>query len=61
MVEKFVLTKIVNRKKLKDVVLSRVDLRQVAEGLRYAAVRDSLPKRRTHYAKLNGLLWEVLV
>jgi len=60
MLEEFVLTHFVKGKAKKRVVLSRLDLKQVTEVLRYAAARDSVPKWRTHYAKLNKVLWEVL-
>jgi len=59
MATKFVLICEVDGVERKRVVFLRKDLRQVAEGLRYAATRDCLPERRKYYAELNKLFWKV--
>lgn len=56
---KFILIKEVNGVERRRVVFSRGDLKQVAEGLRYAAVRDSVPERRKYYTVLNSMFWKV--
>ena len=57
---KFILICEVDGIERKRVVFLRKDLKQVAEGLRYAAARDSVSDRRKHYGVLNDLFWKVL-
>jgi len=59
MATKFILIHEVDGVERKRVVFLRKDLKQVAEGLRYAAARDSVSDRRKHYAILNKKFWEV--
>jgi len=59
MATKFILIQEVNGVERKRVVFCRKDLKQVTEGLRYAAVRDSVPARRKYYGELNKLFWKV--
>lgn len=58
--EKFFLIRIVDKVERRRESFSRADLKQVTDGLRYAGVRDSLPKRRQYYVALNELFWKVL-
>ena len=59
MATKFILIHEVNGVERKRVVFSRADLKQVAEGLRYAAARDCVSERRKYYAELNKKFWKV--
>ena len=57
---KFILIHEVDGVERKRVVFLRKDLKQVAEGLRYAAARDCLPERRKYYGVLNEMFWKVV-
>lgn len=59
MATKFILIHEVNGVERKCVVFSRLDLKQVTEGLRYAAVRDCVSDRRKYYGELNKKFWKV--
>ena len=60
LVEKSVLTHFINGVEKKKVCFSRVDMKQVTEGLRYAAVRDSVADRKKHYGLLNKKFWGLM-
>lgn len=60
MSEKFFLIRIIDGVEIRRVSFVRKDLKQVAEGLTYAAVRDSLPERRKFYGVLNKRFWGLL-
>ena len=56
---KFILINEVDGVERRRVVFSRGDLKQVTEGLLYAASRDFVPARRKYYTELNKLFWKV--
>ena len=60
MATKFILIHEVDGVERKRVVFLRKDLKQVAEGLRYAAARDSVSERRKYYGVLNEMFWKVV-
>ena len=60
MVDEFFLIHLIDGVERKREKLSRKDIKQVAEGLRYASVRDSVSDRRKHYLFLNKIFWRMM-
>lgn len=52
MIEEWTITKKINKRKVSETNLDRQDIGLVFEGLIYARVRNSIPKRKEAYAKL---------